>query len=106
VSGVSVGTNDLAQLMLGVDRDNSEVGYLYDDGHPAVVKATCSMIQAARAEGLQTSVCGDRPSRDEAFVSALLAANVDTISVPHYAVAEMRESMSAALSLQGGKDGI
>lgn len=107
VSGISIGTNDLAQLMLGVDRDNNDVGYLYDDGHPAVVKATCSIIEAARAQGLQTSICGDRPSRDGAFVGALLASNVDTISVPHHAVAETREAMSAALSLQGSnKDGI
>ena len=86
VDGVSIGTNDLTQMMLGVDRDNPAVAEFYDDGHPAVVQASCAMISAAREAGLDTSVCGDRPSRDPAFVQALVDAGIGSISVTTDAV--------------------
>lgn len=86
IDGVSIGTNDLAQLMLGVDRDNEAIADCYDDGHPAVVRAACAMVTAARAAGLQTSICGDRPSRDPDFVRALLNAGIGSISVTSDAV--------------------
>lgn len=98
--GVSIGTNDLAQLMLGVDRDNEAVAQFYDDGHPAVLRAVCSMIADARAAGLKTSICGDGPSRNPAMAKALLEAGIDSISVTTDAVeATQRVLVSTPQSL-------
>jgi pyruvate,water dikinase len=98
VTGVSIGSNDLTQLMLGVDRDNSTVAQLYDDGHPAVSAAIRAMIDGARRAGLQTSICGDRPSRDAGFTRMLLDAGIDSISVTPDAVEATAEIIEAAAS--------
>jgi len=94
VCGVSIGTNDLTQLMLGVDRDNQAVAQYYDDGHPAVLRAVRSMIADAKASGLQTSICGDRPSRDTEFAKALVGAGIGSISVTFDAVDATRRMLA------------
>jgi pyruvate,water dikinase len=90
VNGVSVGTNDLTQLMFGVDRDNTAVAQFYDDGHPTIYRAVRSMIADARAAGLKTSICGDRPSRDPAVAKLLIDMGIDSISVTADAVEPTR----------------
>ena len=103
IDGVSIGTNDLTQMMLGVDRDNEAVAHFYDDGHPAVVRATCAMIRQATQAGLQTSICGDRPSRDASFVRALLDAGIGSLSVTGDAVDATAQIIQDALSAQAAK---
>jgi pyruvate, water dikinase len=96
IHGISIGTNDLTQLLFGVDRDNPQVSSFYDDGHPVVVQFVCSMVAAARTLGLHTSVCGDIVSRNEDFVRALVRAGVDSISVSSDAVHATLASITAA----------
>jgi pyruvate,water dikinase len=82
VDGVSIGTNDLTQLLLGVDRDNPDVANLYDDAHPAVIAAATQVVESAKHHGIASSICGDAPSRQPTLLRALVAAGIDSISVP------------------------
>jgi pyruvate, water dikinase len=61
-SGVSIGWNDLTQLMLGVDRDSETLAPLYDERDAAVLDAIQRIISAARAAGMTASICGQAPS--------------------------------------------
>lgn len=93
IDGVSIGTNDLTQLLLGVDRDNAAVAALYDDGHAAVVAVASTIVETARSLGLGTSICGDAPSRQAELLATLVALGIDSISVSSDAV----ESTQAAI---------
>jgi phosphotransferase system enzyme I (PtsI) len=80
VDFVSVGTNDLVQYLLAVDRDNSLVSRLYDPGHPAVMSALSRIAEAARAKGKPCSVCGEMAA-DAATAVVLLGLGYDEVSV-------------------------
>lgn len=80
VDFVSVGSNDLTQYMLAVDRNNSRVAGLYDSLHPAVLQALASVVDDAHAEGKLASICGEICS-DPVAVVCLLAMGFDSISV-------------------------
>jgi phosphotransferase system enzyme I (PtsP) len=80
VDFVSVGTNDLIQYLLAVDRDNSWVSKLYDPEHPAVLRALRQVADAARAAGKPCSVCGELAA-DPAGVLVLLGLGYDEVSV-------------------------
>lgn len=80
VDFVSVGSNDLTQYILAVDRNNSRVAGLYDTLHPAVLQALASVVEAAHAEGKIASICGEMSS-DPVAVILLLAMGFDSISV-------------------------
>ena len=81
VDGVSIGSNDLAQLVLGVDRDSSELGRAYAPEDPAVIGAIRAIIAGAHSVGRPVSICGDQPSRSPALVATLLDAGIDSLSV-------------------------
>lgn len=84
VDFVSVGTNDLVQYLLAVDRDNSWVARLYEPHHPAVLEALGQVGQAARERGIPASVCGDVAS-DPIAALLLLGLGFSGVSVaPHY----------------------
>jgi phosphotransferase system enzyme I (PtsI) len=80
VDFVSVGTNDLVQYLLAVDRDNSWVSGLYDPHHPAVLRALSDIARVAHAALRPASVCGDMAS-DPATAVLLLGMGYDSISV-------------------------
>lgn len=85
VDFVSVGTNDLVQYLLAVDRDNSWVTKLYEPHHPAVPLALKQVADAARAAGVHCSVCGD-VADDAATTLMLLGMGYDAVSVaPNFA---------------------
>jgi len=80
VDFLSVGSNDLTQYLLAVDRNNSRVAGLYDSLHPAVLKALMQVVEGAHAEGKQVSICGEMAA-DPAAVVLLLAMDFDALSM-------------------------
>lgn len=79
--GISIGSNDLCQLVLGVDRDSSELSAAYGIGDPAVRLALRRIIDGAHAAGRTVSICGDQPAGDRELVADLVDAGIDAISV-------------------------
>ena len=80
----AVGTNDLVQYLLAVDRDNSLVAKLYDPQHPAVVRALQQVAELSRRAGKSCSVCGELAG-DPALAVLLLGLGYDSISIsPHF----------------------
>jgi phosphoenolpyruvate-protein phosphotransferase len=84
VDFVSVGTNDLVQYLLAVDRDNARVARLYEPHHPAVVAALRHVAEVARAANKPCAVCGDIAA-DAATAILLMGLGFDSVSVaPHF----------------------
>jgi pyruvate,water dikinase len=80
VAGISIGSNDLTQLLLGADRD-SELLTTFDERDPAVVAYLEALIPRARALGMKTSICGQAPSVHPEYAELLVRAGIDAISV-------------------------
>lgn len=80
VDFVSVGTNDLVQYILAVDRNNTRVCNLYDHFHPSILKALCSIVQSAHKQDIPASVCGEMASDPMAAI-LLLAMEYNTLSM-------------------------
>ncbi|TGD75871.1 phosphoenolpyruvate--protein phosphotransferase [Mangrovimicrobium sediminis] len=80
VDFLSVGSNDLTQYLLAVDRNNARVADLYHAMHPAVLHALNTVAQAARSEGKQVSICGELAGEPEGAV-LLLAMGYDVLSM-------------------------
>lgn len=95
VDFVSVGTNDLVQYMLAVDRDNVLVAGLYDPQHPAVVRALQSIADAARRAGKSACVCGEIAG-DEAVAVLLAGMGFDSLSVNPTALPLLKFALSTA----------
>jgi pyruvate,water dikinase len=81
VDGVSVGSNDLAQLVLGLDRDNAAFARQDWDLDPAVVTAIRNAVDAYRALDIPVSICGDGPSRSDELLAMVLEWGLSSISV-------------------------
>ena len=77
---ISIGTNDLIQYTLAVDRINEHVSHLYDPFHPAVVRLLDMVVQTARKKGKWVSVCGEMAS-DPHAAPLLIGMGVDSLSV-------------------------
>jgi pyruvate,water dikinase len=96
IDGVSIGSNDLTQLMLGVDRDSEICAELFDESDAAVLDAIERIITACRAAGITSSLCGQRPSNDPAFAEHLVRYGIDSISVNPDAADRTRRVIAAA----------
>lgn len=96
VDGVSIGSNDLTQLVLGVDRDSERLAELYDESDPAVLAAITAIVELAALSGVPSSLCGQAPSRDPAFVRHLVEAGITAVSVDPDAVGAVRRAVGAA----------
>ncbi|MFO8004679.1 phosphoenolpyruvate synthase [Thioalkalivibrio sp.] len=81
VDGFSIGTNDLTQLVLGVDRDNDLLASLFDARDPAVKAAITDLLEKAREVGVKTGLCGQAPSDHPEFAAFLVEQGIDSISV-------------------------
>jgi pyruvate,water dikinase len=105
VYGVSIGSNDLTQLVLGVDRDSEVLAPLYDERDEAVVDAIAQIIRRSHEHGMKASICGQAPSSYPEYAEMLVRAGIDSISVNpdtvdaarrHVAAAEQRLLLEAA----------
>ena len=83
VDFLSVGSNDLTQYILAVDRNNSQVAELYDCLHPAVLKALIETVDGAHKSGKTISICGEMAS-DPAAVILLLGMGFDALSISSF----------------------
>ncbi len=79
--GFSIGSNDLTQLVLGVDRDSDRLSGLFDERNPAVIAAIADLLAKARKSGTHTGLCGQAPSDHPEFARILVEHGIDSISV-------------------------
>jgi phosphotransferase system enzyme I (PtsP) len=110
VDFVSIGTNDLTQYLLAVDRNNENVAELYSSLHPAVLKAMCQIIEGAAQSDTPVSVCGELAG-DPLGVMALLGMDIDHLSmsvgsllrakkvIMSFSHAELTEMLKQALTM-------
>lgn len=96
ISGVSIGSNDLTQLVLGVDRDSDLFGPGYDERDDAVLDAIGSIITACRRLGLTCSICGQAPSVHPEYAERLVRLGIDSISVNIDAIERTRRNVAIA----------
>ena len=96
VKGISIGSNDLTQLVLGVDRDSEVLADVFDERDPAVVAYLGQLIPRARELGLATSICGQAPSVHPEYAELLVRAGIDAVSVSVDAVDRTRRLIAAA----------
>jgi pyruvate,water dikinase len=96
VTGISIGSNDLTQLVLGADRDSELVAEVFDERDAAVTEYIAQLLTRARELGLQTSICGQAPSVYPEYAEILVRAGIDAISVNIDAVDRARRLIAAA----------
>ncbi len=96
VTGISIGSNDLTQLLLGADRDNEVLAETFDERDPAVTAYLRDLIPRARRLGLRTSICGQAPSVHPEYAELLVRAGIDAISVSVDVVDRTRRLVAAA----------
>ena len=78
--GFSIGSNDLTQLTLGLDRDSALISYLFSEETPAVKALICEAIRAAKRNHIKVGLCGQAPSDIPAFAQFLVEEGIDSIS--------------------------
>jgi pyruvate,water dikinase len=94
--GFSIGSNDLTQLTLGVDRDAESLAALFDERDPAVKWMIRRVIDEAHAAGCKVGLCGQAPSDDPGFAAFLVECGIDSISVSPDSFVAVKESVAAA----------
>jgi pyruvate,water dikinase len=107
--GFSIGSNDLTQLILGVDRDSELVAHLFDERNDAVTQTIAHVIRAAHAAGRKIGICGHAPSDYPEFAQFLVAQGIDSISLnpdsvlkKMLAIVEAEKAIAASAS-EGGQ---
>ncbi len=96
IDGVSIGSNDLTQLVLGVDRDSEVCAELFDESDGAVMAAIEQIIRTSAELGLTSSLCGQAPSNRPSFAEALVRFGIDSVSVNPDAADRTRHVLARA----------
>ena len=96
--GFSIGSNDLTQLVLGVDRDSERLADIFDERNPAVTRMIASLIDTAHDNGRKVGICGQRPSDDAEFAGLLVRSGIDSISVTPDSFLRVKANVAAAES--------
>ncbi len=94
--GFSIGSNDLTQLTLGVDRDSGALADLFEESNPAVMWMIRTVIEKAHTRGSHVGLCGQAPSNNPAFAQFLVEAGIDTISVTPDSFIAVKENVAEA----------
>lgn len=96
--GFSIGSNDLTQLVLGVDRDSDLLSGLFDERNEAVTAAIAELLGKAQKSGTHTGICGQAPSDHPEFARFLVEHGIDSISVSPDSFLQVKEQVAAAES--------
>ena len=94
--GFSIGSNDLTQLVLGVDRDSHVLSRLFDERNDAVTSAIAELLAKARKSGVHTGICGQAPSDHPEFARFLVEHGIDSISVSPDSFLAVKEVVAKA----------
>jgi pyruvate,water dikinase len=103
--GFSIGSNDLTQLVLGVDRDSADLAEIFDERNEAVKRMIRQVISAAHRKGRKVGICGQAPSDHPEFAGFLVECGIDSISLNPDSVADVlrlvaeKERVSAGAEL-------
>jgi len=93
--GFSIGSNDLTQLTLGVDRDSENLAHLFDERNEAVLILIRQVIKEAHAAGAKVGICGQAPSDHPGFAELLVDAGIDSMSLNPDSVLGVRQRLAA-----------
>ena len=100
--GFSIGSNDLTQLVLGVDRDSADLARLFDERSEAVKRFVAQAIRGAHAAGVKIGICGQAPSNYPEFAGFLVEQGIDSISLnPDSFVAAVKQVAETEKRLAG-----
>jgi len=91
IDGVSIGSNDLTMLIMGVDRDNYKVANVYDENNPAVLWALEKIVRTCAEHEITCSICGQAPSEYSELVEKLVTWGVTSVSVNPDVIEKTRE---------------
>ena len=79
--GFSIGSNDLTQLVLGLDRDSEKISHIFDERDPAIKRMIQSVIETAKRKGKKIGICGQAPSDYPEFAEFLVQCGIDSMSL-------------------------
>jgi pyruvate,water dikinase len=92
--GFSIGSNDLTQLTLGVDRDSDLLADLFDERNEAILRSIKDLISKAHQYGTKVGICGQAPSDYPEFAEFLVEAGIDSISLNPDSVIQVKQRVS------------
>ena len=96
IDGISIGSNDLTQLILGIDRDNSQFAMEFDERNEAVMQALERLVTGAKKRGVTVSICGQAPSDYPEITQKLVEWGITSVSVNRDVINKMRQIIADA----------
>jgi len=103
IDGISIGSNDLTQLILGVDRDNSKLSNIFDERDEAVMWGLERAVKIARAKGITSSICGQAPSVYPEITQKLVEWGITSVSVSPDMIDQTRDIIAGVEARLGIK---